>query len=158
MDEELLQEDYEILAAFRYELRRFLQFSETAAKGVGLTPQQHQALLAIRADPQGGMTIGALAEILFIQPHSASELADRLIGLDLLTREAAEDDRRRAWLRLTPQATERLGRLSTAHRAEVVRVKPTLTAILRRLRGNAVTETGRRETQRSEPIEENDGE
>ena len=135
IEEELSQEDYEALAAFRYELRRFLQFSESAAKGVGLTPQQHQALLAIRADPQGGMTIGALAEQLFIQPHSASELADRLIGLDLLTREAAEDDRRRAWLRLTPEAPERLGRLSTAHRAEVVRMRPTLTAILRRMRG-----------------------
>ena len=141
VDEELSQEDYEVLAAFRYELRRFLQFSESAAKGVGLTPQQHQALLAIRADPQGGMTIGALAEQLFIQPHSASELADRLIGLDLLTRESAEEDRRRAWLRLTPEATERLGRLSPAHRAEVVRVKPTLTAILRRLREKPATET-----------------
>lgn len=132
--EELSQEDYEALAAFRYELRKFLQFSEQAAKTVGLTPQQHQALLAIRADNRGGMTIGDMAEQLFIQPHSASELADRLIVLDLLKREVAEDDRRRTWLRLTPTANERLSRLSPAHRAEVVRVRPTLNAILRRLR------------------------
>jgi DNA-binding MarR family transcriptional regulator len=132
--EPLSQEDYEALAAFRYELRHFLQFSEQAAKRVGLTPQQHQALLAIRADPRGGMSVGNMAEQLFIKPHSASELAERLISLGLLTREPAEDDRRRMWLRLTPAASDRLERMSTAHRAEVVRVRPTLTAILRRLR------------------------
>jgi DNA-binding MarR family transcriptional regulator len=134
MTEPLSQEDYEALAAFRYELRHFLQFSEQAARLVGLTPQQHQALLAIRADPRGGMSVGNMAEQLFIQPHSASELAERLISLGLLTRRPAEDDRRRMWLRLTPAAGERLERMSTAHRAEVVRVRPTLTAILRRLR------------------------
>jgi DNA-binding MarR family transcriptional regulator len=132
--EPLSQEDYEALAAFRYELRHFLHFSEKAAKQVGLTPQQHQALLAIRADPRGGLSVGNMAEQLFIQPHSASELAERLIFLGLLTRQPAEDDRRRMWLRLTPAAEDRLERMSTAHRAEVVRVRPTLTAILRRLR------------------------
>jgi DNA-binding MarR family transcriptional regulator len=132
--EPLSQEDYETLAAFRYELRHFLQFSEQAAKLVGLTPQQHQALLAIRADPRGGMSVGNMAEQLFIRPHSASELAERLISLGLLTRQPADDDRRRMWLRLTPTAQSRLDRLSPAHRAEVVRVRPTLTALLRRLR------------------------
>ncbi|RYF10435.1 MAG: MarR family transcriptional regulator [Oxalobacteraceae bacterium] len=131
--EKLSQEDYETLAAFRYELRRFLQSSEQAAKSVGLTPQQHQALLAIRADPRHGMTVGEMAEQLFIQPHSASELADRLIGLGLVTREPAEDDRRRTWLRLTSAAVDRLDRLSTTHRAEVVRVRPALNTILQRL-------------------------
>jgi DNA-binding MarR family transcriptional regulator len=130
----LSQEDYETLAAFRYELRHFLQFSEQAAKLVGLTPQQHQALLAIRGDPRGGMSVGNLATQLFIRPHSASELVERLIAIGLLAREPAEDDRRRIWLRLTPIAVERLERMSTAHRAEVVRVRPALTAILRRLR------------------------
>lgn len=91
----LSQEDYETLAAFRYELRCFLQSSEKAAKSVGLTPQQHQALLAIRADPLRGMTVYVMAEQLFIQPRSASEPVDCLIGLDLVTREAAGDDRRR---------------------------------------------------------------
>jgi DNA-binding MarR family transcriptional regulator len=132
--EQLSQGDYETLAAFRYELRRFLQFSEQAAKSVGLTPQQHQALLAIRAAPVGGLAIGELAEQLFVQPHSASELADRLIAQDLLKRETAGDDRRRTCLRLTPAAIERLDRLSPAHRAEVVRMRPTLNSILRRLR------------------------
>lgn len=132
--ESLSQEDYETLAAFRYELRRFLNFSEQVAKSVGLTPQQHQALLALRADPRGAMTVGDLSDQLFIQPHSASELVDRLIALELLVREPAEDDRRKIWVKLTPSARERLDRLSSAHRAEVVRIRPTLTAILRRLR------------------------
>ncbi|QJU60482.1 winged helix-turn-helix transcriptional regulator [Sphingomonas sp. AP4-R1] len=129
----LPQEDYEALAAFRYELRRFLQFSEQAAKQQGLTPQQHQALLAMRADSRGGMTIGELGEQLFIQPHSASELTDRLIALDLVAREPEVEDRRRIWLRLTPEATRRLGRLSMVHRDEVVRIRPVLSAILGRL-------------------------
>jgi DNA-binding MarR family transcriptional regulator len=129
----LTQGDYETLAAFRFELRRFLQFSEDAAKSLGLTPQQHQALLAIRAAPGREMSIGVLAEQLFIQPHSASELADRLEALNLLVREAAEHDRRRVRLRLTPAAEDRLARMTAAHRGEVVRMRETLTAILARL-------------------------
>lgn len=129
----LTQSDYEALAAFRFELRRFLQFSEEAARSLGLTPQQHQALLAIRAAPGQAMSIGVLAEQLFIQPHSASELADRLEALDLLVRETAENDRRRVRLRLTPAAEDRLARMTTAHRGEVVRMRGTLTAILARL-------------------------
>jgi DNA-binding MarR family transcriptional regulator len=127
------QGDYEALAAFRFELRRFLQFSEEAAKSLGMTPQQHQALLAIRATPRQEMSIGVLAEQLFIQPHSASELADRLVALDLLVRVTAENDRRRVRLRLTPAAEDRLARMTTTHRGEVVRMRGTLTAILARL-------------------------
>lgn len=134
VSEPLSQTDYETLAAFRFELRQFLQFSEQAAKAVGLTPQQHQALLAIRADPRSSMTVGEMAEQLFIKPHSASELVERLIALDLLTRETESGDRRRAWLSLTAAARARLHRLSTAHRAEVVRLRPTLNAILQGLR------------------------
>lgn len=129
----LSQADYESLAAFRYELRRFLQFSEQAAKGLGLTPQQHQALLAIRAAPGQTMGIGDLGEQLFIQPHSASELVDRLVALDLLSKQSAQADRRRSVLALTPAATTILAQMSTVHRAEVVRIRETLTAILDRL-------------------------
>ena len=129
----LTQGNYEALAAFRFELRRFLQFSEEMARSLGLTPQQHQALLAIRAAAGQEMSIGVLAEQLFIQPHSASELADRLVALGLLARETAEDDRRRVRLRLTPAAEDRLSRMTTVHRDEVVRMRGTLTAILARL-------------------------
>ncbi|MDY7524622.1 helix-turn-helix domain-containing protein [Sphingomonas sp. 10B4] len=129
----LSQADYESLAAFRYELRQFLQFSEQAAKALGLTPQQHQALLAIRAAPGQTMGIGDLGEQLFIQPHSASELVDRLVALDLLSKQSSEQDRRRSVLALTSSATAILTQMSTVHRAEVIRIRETLTAILDRI-------------------------
>lgn len=132
-DAALTQGDYESLAAFRFELRRFLEFSKDAAKALGMTPHQHQALLAIRAAAGQTMSIGDLAAQLFIQPQSASELTDRLVALGLLDRQATDEDRRRVRLSLTPAAEERLGRMSTVHRAEVVRIRETLTAILERL-------------------------
>src|SRR5690606_28733947 len=69
----LQDRDYEALAAFRYELRRFLRFSEEAAIAAGLTPQHYQVLLALRASPGGGMMIGALADRLMLRPHSTTE-------------------------------------------------------------------------------------
>lgn len=128
------QEDYEILAAFRYELRRFLNFSETAARSLGMTPQQHQCLLAIRAAAGRRLTIGELAEQLFIQPHTASELADRMEDLGWLERQAGVGDRRRVTLGLTSRAEALLGRMSETHRAEVQRISGTLTELLARLR------------------------
>lgn len=130
----LTQEDYEALAAFRFELRRFLEFSKSAAKSLGLTPHQHQALLAIRAARDQALTVGMLAEQLFIQPHSASELTERLVTLGLLVRESSGDDRRRVRLRLSAAATNLLARMSAVHRDEVLRIRPTLTGILEKLR------------------------
>lgn len=124
------QKDYEQLAAFRYELRRFLNFSEQAAKALGMTPQQHQSLLAIRAAPGRMLAIGDLADQLFVQPHTASELAERMIALGWLERHPAPDDRRRVMLGLTRQSEEMLGKMSTTHRAEVLRIRSTLTEIL----------------------------
>ncbi|TZG27291.1 MarR family winged helix-turn-helix transcriptional regulator [Sphingomonas montanisoli] len=124
------QKDYEQLAAFRYELRRFLNFSERAAKALGMTPQQHQSLLAIRAAPDRTMAIGDLAEQLFVQPHTASELAERMIALGWLERHASPHDRRRVMLGLTSQSEAMLGKMSTTHRAEVLRIRSTLTDIL----------------------------
>src|ERR1700686_4335094 len=97
----LTDADYQTLAAFRYELRRFTRFSENAAKSAGLTPQQHQALLAIRSMSGSGTSIGDLAEFLMLQPHSASELIDRLALLDLVSRVPAKHDRRSVTLNLT---------------------------------------------------------
>ena len=67
---ELSKADYEALAAFRYALRRFLAFSDAAIREKGVTPQQHQALLAIKASRDESLTIGALAEALLLQHHS----------------------------------------------------------------------------------------
>ncbi|TIX36407.1 MAG: MarR family transcriptional regulator, partial [Mesorhizobium sp.] len=73
------QADYQRLSEFRYLIRRFLEFSQVQANEAGLTPRQHQALLAIKGFPGAGpVTVGDLAERLRIRHHSAVELVDRL--------------------------------------------------------------------------------
>lgn len=124
-------EEYATLAAFRYELRQFLRFSEAAAEAVGLTPQQHQALLAIRGFPgPGEMTVGGLAERLQIKPHSAVGLVNRLAAQELLTRRASTTDRRQVFLALTPHGNALLAELTAAHKAEVRRIRTTLQELL----------------------------
>jgi DNA-binding MarR family transcriptional regulator len=126
--------EYEALAEFRYAVRQFLAFSEEAAKSVGLTPRQHQALLAIRGAPgRQALTIGELAERLHIQPNSAVGLVDRLEADDLVTRASRAGDRRQVFVSLTPRGRSVLEQLSTAHRAELRRVGPRLRALLESL-------------------------
>ncbi len=127
--------EYETLAHFRYAIRLFLRFSEEAAQAAGLTPQQHQALLAIQGFPERDyMTVGELAERLQIRHHSAVGLIDRLVVQELAVRQASETDRRQVFVRLTPQGVEMLERLSTVHREELRRIGPELVALLTRLR------------------------
>ena len=133
----LTDDDYRTLAAIRSALRRFAHFSEDAAKSAGLTPQQHQALLAIRAACGAGLAIGELAEFLLIQPHSASELADRLGACGLVARRPDERDRRMTKLHLTPAAEAMLLSLSVAHRDELRRLRPLLSGLLASLGGDA---------------------
>jgi len=122
----LAEEDYRALADFRHEIRRFQAFSEAHASKVGLTPQQHQALLAIRAADADQATVGYIAERLILKAHSATGLVDRLDALDLIIREVALDDRRRTLLRLTPKAYDILASLSAVHREEIRRLRPLL--------------------------------
>src|SRR3546814_13391950 len=84
--------DYEALATFRYELRRFVRFSEEAAIAAGLTPQHYQVLLTLRASPDGAMLVGALAGRLLLRPHSTTELVIRLEKIGLVERHHAPDD------------------------------------------------------------------
>lgn len=123
--------DYQALAGFRHALRGFTHFSERAAEGVGLTPQQHQALLAIRAE--NGLTVGELADRMMVRPHSATGLADRLAKLDLIARRPGSTDRRRVTLVLTPAGEAMLRSLSEIHRTELRRLRPSLLALLERL-------------------------
>jgi DNA-binding MarR family transcriptional regulator len=130
-DRPLAQGDYAALAEFRYYLRRFLDFSQRAARDFGLTPQQHQALLSIMGKPGGGlMTISELADHLLIKHHSAVELADRLETLGLVQRQTDETDRRRVLLSLTAAAQDLLARMSSVHLEELRRIGPQLTALL----------------------------
>lgn len=122
----LTDEDYVALADFRHALRRFLAFSAGEASEAGLTPQQHQTLLAIRAAPAGTATVGLVAERLIVKPHSATGLVDRLAALDLVERSTSDADRRRAILSLTPKAEAILAGLTRVHRAEIDRLLPLL--------------------------------
>jgi len=124
--------DYEALARFRYEIRRFLNFSGSAARAAGLEPQQHQALLAIEALPSGlSPTVGALAERLQIHHNSAVELSRRLQSKGLVERIRGDSDARVVFLRLTPRGRSLLERLSLSHRAELRDAGPRLIAALR---------------------------
>jgi DNA-binding MarR family transcriptional regulator len=131
---ELTDEDYAALADFRHALRQFQAFSEDRAVVQGLTPQQHQALLAIRA-AQGRVpvTVGYVADRLILKPHSATGLIDRLVGLELVERQPAPHDRRQTLLTLTARARDVLAHLSATHREEILRLKPLLSLLLARL-------------------------
>jgi DNA-binding MarR family transcriptional regulator len=123
--------DYERLAEFRYLLRRFLIFSETAAEEAGLTAQQHQALLAIKGFPgRHHITTGELAERLGIRHHSAVGLVDRLASKALVNRRSGSDDRRQVLIELTSKAEDVLAKLSAAHRSELERLAPLLRTLL----------------------------
>lgn len=125
--------DYAALADFRHALRRFLVFSEGRAAECGLTPQQHQALLAIRGAERDQVTVGCLAERLVVKPHSASGLVDRLEALGLVERTVSPTDRRQALVAITPRARDLLARLSETHREELRRLRPLFTSLLARL-------------------------
>ena len=112
--------EYQALAEFRYQLRRFLRFSEQAARAAGLEPQQHQLLLAVKGLPEGRKaTISVLAERLQLAHHSTVELIDRLVQRGLIQRCRDEADQRRVLVSLTPQGEEVLRNLSLAHRTEL---------------------------------------
>lgn len=119
----LPKSDYEMLAAFRYALRRFLSFSEAAASDVGLAPQQYQALLVIKGYPgRDTIAINELAAQLLIKHHSAVGLVDRLEGKGLVTRSIDPDDRRKVNVGVTPRGSRLFEGLAAAHRAELARI------------------------------------
>lgn len=121
-------------AAFRFALREFLRFSETAARRVGLTPQQYQTLLAIRGFPgRDAVSIGELAERLQLRHNTAVGLVDRLVAKRLAARAKSSMDRRRVLVRLTAHGIRLLERVSAANRGELRRLRPRLMQLLRRL-------------------------
>jgi DNA-binding MarR family transcriptional regulator len=136
---QLSKRQHERLAAFRYAVRRFLHFSEKAAQDAGLTPQQHQALLAIRGYPgRDWVTIGELAERLQIRHHSGVELLDRLMEENLVARSASAKDRRVVVVQVTPRGEAVLDRLSAAHTEQLKTLGPELILRLQEIlkRGN----------------------
>lgn len=116
-------EDYARLLEFRDSLRRFLRWSEEQAEAAGLTPAQHQLLLAVRANT-GDPTIGEVADHLLLRHHSAVGLVDRTVRAGLLKRVPDPVDHRVVRLRLTPTGAARLRRLAAAHLEELRRLAP----------------------------------
>ena len=126
--------EYQALAEFRYALRQFLRFSVQAAESVGLTPEQHQAMLAIQGFPgRQQITISELAERLQIRHHSAVGLVDRLSAQGLLLRQRSTEDRRRVFVKLSTKGIRLLEKLSAAHREELRRIEPQLRTLLENL-------------------------
>src|SRR5512147_2140256 len=107
------QPNYKALAEFRYQIRRFLRFSEETARAAGLEPQQYQLMLALKGLPEGSRhRIGEVAERLQIQHHSTVELVDRLARRGLIRRRRGESDRREVLLELTPRGDKLLQELA----------------------------------------------
>lgn len=116
---ELSDRDYRTLADFRGALRSFLRFSEEAARAAGLTPAQHQLLLAVRAHEEGTPTMSDMAYALQLKLHSTVELSARAEANGLLSRHADPDDHRRVRIELTVEGASKLAELSLAHRDEL---------------------------------------
>ena len=139
----LSQEEVEALAAFRLEVRRYLAFAQRAAENSGVTMQQNQALLAIRAAPDQTLTVGELAELLFLRHHSAVELTNRLETAGLVVRRKDPQDARKVALALTQRGSETLAQLAGDHLKEIQEHGPELSRSLRRLiRGAARARQG----------------
>ena len=126
--------DYQAMAEFRYEIRKFLRFSEQAAREAGLEPQQYQFMLALKGIPHDVRArIGEMAERLQIQHHSTVELVDRLARRGLVKRQRSESDRREVLLELTPKGEKILRDLAIHHRDSLRERAPMLVGALRRL-------------------------
>ena len=132
----LTKKEYEALFSLRYTLRQFLKFSEEAAGAVGLTPNQHQALLAIKGYPgREHLTNGELAARLHIKPHSAVGLVNRLEAQGLVVRHQGEHDRRYFYVSLTKRGGELLERLAAIHKEELKHIAPRLSTLLESIEG-----------------------
>lgn len=123
--------NYEALAEFRYELRKFQAFSEDAAAQSGLTPQQHQALLAIKGAPETDwLSISQIAERLLVRHHTVVGLVDRLVSLGLVVRKTDPADGRRIQVHVTKEGEDTLAALSVNHLEELKSIRPTLRKLL----------------------------
>ena len=126
--------DFKAMAELRYQIRRFLRFSENAAREAGIEPQQHQLLLTVRGLPDSlKPTVGVLAERMQLQHHSTVELIDRLVDRGFLCRLRATDDRRKVLVKLTHDGEEFLNKLSLHHMQELQTTGPKFVKILKTL-------------------------
>jgi len=119
----LADETYRRLLTLRAGLRRFERWSEQQARTAGLTPAQHQLLLAIRGhDDPRGPTIGEVADYLLLRHHSTVGLIDRADAAGLVSRTRDDADHRVVRLELTATGAQRLEALATVHVQELKRL------------------------------------
>lgn len=131
----LKKSDYELLAEFRYRLRKFLGFSESAAIEHGVTPQQYQAMLSIHGFPgRDWVTVGELSEKMQIEHHSAGGLVKRMESVDLVQKTVSDEDRRSVRIKLTKKGLNILSQLIKAHQDELSIVGPDIISLLNEAR------------------------
>jgi DNA-binding MarR family transcriptional regulator len=141
----LTMADYQALAEFRYQIRKFLHFSDRAVKDAGLERGQYQLMLSIKGIPHDlRPRIRDLANRLQIEHHSAVELINRLEAGGYVRRERGLDDRREVLLALTAKGEQVLEELALHHHEELQGAAPQLVAALKR-----VTAGKRKESRRS---------
>jgi DNA-binding MarR family transcriptional regulator len=132
--------DYRALAAFRYEIRRFLAFSERAARSAEIEPQQHQLLLAVRGLPAGSEpTIGAIAERLCLEHHTTVALVDKLEVRGFVRRKRSTTDRRKVLVLLETEGARKLEALSRLHKVQLMTAGAPMLAALRTILGELGT-------------------
>ena len=135
--------DYQALAEFRYQIRKYLHFSEQAVEAAGLERGQYQLMLAIKGMPETlRPRIRDVADRMHIQHNSAVELINRLEAGGYVRRERGQDDRREVLLALTPKGEKVLGELALHHHEELRGAAPDLVAALRRLMPNSGLDRG----------------
>jgi DNA-binding MarR family transcriptional regulator len=143
--------DYQALAEFRFQIRKFLHFSEKAVLAAGLERGQYQLMLAIKGIPDGVRPrVRELATRMQIQHHSAVELINRLEAGGFVRRERAQDDRREVLLALTSKGERLLAELALHHHEELCTAAPALVAALRRLTKNGTKTTSPTRTRTKE--------
>jgi DNA-binding MarR family transcriptional regulator len=139
----LSKANYEALAEFRSELRKFLAFSEAAALKAGLTPQQHQLMLAVKGAPaRDFLSIGEIADRLLLRHHTIVELVDRLAELGFVERNPDPTDKRKIQVSLSREGNAAIDRLSSIHIEELKNIRPTLRKLLKQFDTRQLTSPG----------------
>lgn len=129
-DANIAKADYEAIADFRYAIRRFLRFSEQAARTNGVTPQQHQLLLAVKGFPgRDYASVSELADRLQTRQHSMVGLIDRTEAQGLVRREQGTTDRRQVFIHLTAEGERMLRKLVAQHRRELNSMRDALLSV-----------------------------
>lgn len=137
------------IAEFRYQLRKFLNFSETASEEAGISAQQYQLLQAVAVVPAGQeCSISYLAERMVVRHNTAVELVDRAERSGLVERVADESDHRRSLVRITDKGGEMISRLIGPHLAEIEANGPDLIRTLQRLLGDRAAMAARKNGER----------